>query len=373
MYKKDAVKTTADDRGCGCGPAAKEHIAYTPVPVTGTIASPAGAIDVVSPQWCLKDYLGAIGVRLGIRRMEYAVRPGLYAIGTPGRDAPVLVSANYKLSFDILRRELAGLHVWVLVIDTKGINVWCAAGKGTFGTMEIARRVAAAGLANIVSHRKLVVPQLGAPGVAAHMVQAFCDFSVQYGPVRASDIKQYLAAGMKAGPAMRRVTFGVLDRLDVAWFELTEAARKAVIISGVLFVVMGITLQGFSLPAAWNRSSSLLGLIAAGILSGTLLTAAFLPLLPGKAFSFKGGVAGAVLAGGILLFRAASGAAVSVSATVSILLFVSAVSAYLALNYTGCSTYTSLSGVKKEIRCALPAIIGMVLLSGAIQIIGRIV
>ncbi len=88
----------------------------------------------VSHEWTLSDSLGAIRCRLGSFRMGYRVAPGLYAMGEPGHKSDVLVSANYKLSFDMLRRELKGLSAWILVLDTKGINVWCAAGKRTFGT-----------------------------------------------------------------------------------------------------------------------------------------------------------------------------------------------------------------------------------------------
>ena len=66
--------------------------------------------------------------------MNYKVDPGLYAIGNPNERSPVLVTANYKMSFDNLREALPGRDAWILVLDTRGINVWCAAGKGTFGT-----------------------------------------------------------------------------------------------------------------------------------------------------------------------------------------------------------------------------------------------
>ena len=58
--------------------------------------------------------------------MNYSVPPGLRD-REPTGDSDVFVTANYKLTFDILRRELKGLHAWVLVLDTKSINVWCAA------------------------------------------------------------------------------------------------------------------------------------------------------------------------------------------------------------------------------------------------------
>jgi hypothetical protein len=369
---KDIKESPKSNVSC-CGPAANEKINYRSAPAVGRIDTPAGKIAVVSTEWLFRDYLGALGVRVGIHRMDYAVEPGLYAIGSPDKGSPVMVSANYKLSFDILRRELAGLNVWVMVIDTKGVNVWCAAGKGTFGTLEIAKRVVLTGLANIVSHRKLIVPQLGAPGVEAHIVKAFCEFSVSYGPVRAGDIKKYLANGMKADPVMRQVTFGLLDRLDVAWLELTMTFKVALAASVAFFILMSLGLDKFSMAAAWNRSSIFIALFVAGIFSGTLLTAALLPFLPGKAFSLKGGVAGALVALVLLASRTVRGSlAFSVPLMFSALLFVSAISAYLALNYTGSSTYTSLSGVKKEIKFALPAIIGMGFLSGLFQIIGRI-
>src|SRR4030066_353544 len=89
-----------------------------------------------------RDIFNGWKVRWGINRMDYKVNPGLYRIGNPCNSAPVLVTANYKLTFDSLRKELTGMDVWILVIDTKGVNVWCAAGKGTFGTEELIHRIA---------------------------------------------------------------------------------------------------------------------------------------------------------------------------------------------------------------------------------------
>ena len=123
----------------------------------------------------------------------------------------MLVTANFKMSFDFLRSRLTGRDAWILVLDTKGVNVWCAAGKGTFGTDELLRRVAAVRLADIVSHRKLIVPQLGATGVSAYQVHERSEWHVKFGPVRAKDLPAYLDAGTKATPGMRRVRFTLVD------------------------------------------------------------------------------------------------------------------------------------------------------------------
>ena len=65
------------------------------------------------------------------------------------------VTANYKLSFDALRSQLADLDAWILVLETNGINVWCAAGKGTFGTDELVHRIRECQLEKVVKTRNL--------------------------------------------------------------------------------------------------------------------------------------------------------------------------------------------------------------------------
>ena len=133
--------------------------------------------------------------RLGVRRGDHRVRPGsLRAWAARARSSPVFVTANYTLSFDALRSSLPGIDGYILVLDTHGINVWCAAGKGTFGTDELVRRIEATGLSDVVSHRRLILPQLGAPGVQAHEVRRRTGFRVEYGPVRAADLPAYLAS-----------------------------------------------------------------------------------------------------------------------------------------------------------------------------------
>ncbi len=124
----------------------------------------------VSITWSNHDVWSAIKVRWSVGRMNYRILPGLFAVGNPGRNSNVFVTGNYKLSFNHLRRALDGLDAMILVLDTKGINVWCAAGKGTFSTKELVRRIRIHHLDQAVDHRKLILPQLGATGAAAHEV-----------------------------------------------------------------------------------------------------------------------------------------------------------------------------------------------------------
>jgi len=307
----------------------------------------AGPPRTLSTNIGWRDVLGGWKVRWGFGRAKYTVAPGLYRVGAPDSASPVLVTANYKLTVDAVRRQLVGLDVWLLVLDTKGVNVWCAAGKGTFGTAELVRRIQAAGLREVVKHRELVVPQLGATGVAAHEVKRATGFSVHYGPVRAADIPAYLAAGMKAMPAMRRVTFGWKERLAVTPVELVAAVGPLLAIA--TFVAALDVLRHHSLTV-----HALTGMVPflAAVLTGGLVVPWLLPWLPFRAFVLKGAVAGALVAAALLWWLPAgliegAGAA----------LLVVAITSYMAMTFTGSTTFTTLAGVRLEVRRGLPPIL----------------
>jgi CO dehydrogenase/acetyl-CoA synthase delta subunit len=318
----------------------------------------------ISPDPDFSDRLGGWKARWGIGRMNYVVPPGLYAIGTPAAGDPVLVTANYKMSYDVVRRSLTGRSVWLLVLETYGINVWCAAGKGTFGTGELVRRIASSGLGQVVSHRRVILPILGAPGVSAHEVARRSGFSVSYATIRANDLPHYLDSGMSATPAMRELTFSLYERLVLIPVELVLALKYIAIIGvGVLLLValMVNPAAGLSALCAW------VGAAVAGIVVGPLL----LPWLPGRSFALKGAEAG--LSWCCLLYLLAGRGVWNGWVTTAAFLALPAISAFYTLNFTGCTPFTSRSGVKKEMRIALPAI-GLTLLTGMLLLLtGRFI
>jgi hypothetical protein len=340
--------------------------------VTGSVVGPSGRIPQVSSTltWC--DRWGSLKARWGVGRMHYAVDPGLYALGSPDDGSPVLVTANYKMSCDCLRESLPGRDAWLLVLDTEGINVWCAAGKGTFGTEELVRRITASGLKEIVKHRDLILPQLGAPGVSAHLVKKQSGFKVHYGPILARDAAAYLDAGLRATEEMRRKTFPVQERAVLIPIELVATLRPAVIIIPILLLISGLGGErGFLPNMAQDGIFSVLAFLCA-ILSGAVLTPLLLPYLPGRAFTTKGIAVGVPIA--IALIYAWGGDLHSWRGVLfggAWLLLIPAFSAYLAMNFTGASTYTSLSGVRREMRWALPLEIGAGLSGFAALLVSR--
>lgn len=296
--------------------------------ITDSIITSANRLDHFLARW-------------GMNRMGHRVEPGLHRLGNPTPESPVFASANYTLSFDAVRSALAGFDAYILVLDTKGINVWCAAGKGTFGTDELVNRIELTGLTGIVTHRKIIVPQLGAPGISAHEVQRRSGFKVEYGPVRARDLPEYIRAG-KATPEMRTVEFPVSDRIVLAPVELVHVALPTIVVAAVLWFLAG--------PVAALAAIS-------AVIAGTVLFPVLLPFIPTKDFSTKGLILGGIAAIPFAVMFASAPALpgwASLAAALTPLLIMPAVTAYLALNFTGSTTFTSRTGVRKEIFRYVP-------------------
>ncbi len=308
-----------------------------------------------SSQLTFKDIVGSWKARWGINRMNFKVEPGLYSVGNPDRNAPVMVTANYKMSFDSLRKELKGLDAWILVLDTKGINVWCAAGKGTFGTTEMLNRISIVQLEKVVAHKTIILPQLGASGISAHEVLKISGFKVLYGPVKAKDLKEFISSGMKVTAEMRTVRFSVYDRLVLTPLELVSTFKVSLIIFGILFLLNLLGLGPFGLIDFYAYTGS--------VIAGCVLTPVLLPWIPGRAFAWKGWLVGLIWAVIVNLLNGwPTSSQYSVLRALGYLLILPSISAFFAMNFTGSSTYTSFSGVLKEMRIAVPAIISSIVL-----------
>ncbi|MEM0449314.1 MAG: mercury methylation corrinoid protein HgcA [Methanomassiliicoccales archaeon] len=301
-----------------------------------------------------RDRWDHILARLGYKRMQHRVTPGIYELNEPNSTSPVFVTANYTLSFDALRSSLHGISCYILVLDTKGVNVWCAAGKGTFSTEELVRQVKQARLEELVAHRRLILPQLGAPGVSAVEVFKQTGFKVEYGPVRAADLPQYLRLGY-ATEEMRTVKFPLRDRAVLIPVEIKNYFWLAVLLPIALFLLFG------PFPSA---------VAVTAILGGIVLFPLGLPILPTRDFTSKGLVLGALLSIPFILYpiyMANNMLQGGIMGLASALVIISSV-AYMALNFTGCSTTASRTGVRKEIFRYIPILTIMLIVGLVISI-----
>ena len=323
--------------------------------INGTISTLVGEIPKAITKLTFSDLLGTIMARWSINRNHYKVKPGLYAVGNPDTNSDVFVTANYKLSFDHLRKNLVGINSWILVLDTKGINVWCAAGKGTFGTKELIKQITETELEKIVEHKRIIVPQLGATGVAAHEIKEKTGFRVVYGPVKASDIKEFLNARFKKNMEMRTVTFGFYDRLKLIPVDLFYGKYYLLISLAVFFILTAsFKTAANSTESVFYGLSSMLNIMIA-YLSGLFVTPLLLPFIPSRSFALKGFFTGLALSLGLFFLHQLGNNYFEI---ISWFFIITGTSSFLAMNFTGSSTFTSLSGVKKEMKIAIPFQIG---------------
>lgn len=328
----------------------------------------AVSAPIVESKLAWADRLGALKMRMGFGRENYRVEPGLYRLGAPDRDSDVLVSANYKLSFDMLRKELDGLNLWILVVDTDGVNVWCAAGKGTFGTERVVKSIKEVSLEHLVQHRRVILPQLCAPGVAAHLVKQQTGFKAIFGPILARDIREFLKANYKATAAMRKMVFPMKERAKLIPNDFMYGRKWLIALLLGFFLFAGLDRSGFLFDKMLSTSLFPLLNVFGAYLAGIVLGPLFLNWIPFRPFALKGAFWGVVVT---LLLRSLF--EVSVFVSIGLGLVNISIASFMCMNFTGSSTYTSLSGVQKEMKWAVPLQIGFLSIGVALFILSKLV
>lgn len=304
---------------------------------------------VLSRKLNFKDRFDHFKIRLGIKRDHYKIKPGLYAIGQPNESSDVLVTCNYKLTVDHVRSNLKKDY-YVLVIDTEGINVWCAAGKGKFGTAELIYALRHYGLASHVNHKDLILPQLGAPGIQAHLVTQVTGYHIKYGPIRIQDVDVY-TVDYKKTKEMTKIDFSLNERLLLTPIEIKRS------LIGVIPVFLLSYLPFFSLTHVMMYITS--------ALMGTLVFPIILPMRPFKMF-YKNGIMLSLIANLYFLMSTFN------LVTLGFYFLVAMYSGLLALNFTGSTTFTSLSGVEKEMTTAVKVIVNTAIMSLVVMVVGVI-
>lgn len=154
-------------------------------------------------------------IQTALRLLPFPVKTGLIRVGQPDSNSPVLVTCNFGLTVRRLLRALRGIDVYLLVANSRGINVWCAASGGHFTSNDVVSVVKTSGIGDLVEHRRLVLPQLSGTGVERSVVEEKTGWRVVFGPVYAQDIPPYLANHYKKTERMRTVRFDLFERLEM--------------------------------------------------------------------------------------------------------------------------------------------------------------
>jgi ferredoxin len=171
---------------------------------------------------------------LVFRMLPHRAPTGLVALGHPDAGSPVLVTGNYALTVRRLRRALAGVDAWLLVADSRGINVWCAAGGGHLTHHDVIAAVRTSGVGERVTHRRLILPQLAATGVERRKVEERTGWQARWGPARLEDLPGYLARGARVRRVERKMRFPARERAEMALVWLLPMLALEVPLAGWL-------------------------------------------------------------------------------------------------------------------------------------------
>ena len=151
-----------------------------------------------------------------LRMFPLPCKTGLIKIGNPDRNSPVFLTCNFHLSVKRVKKALEGIDCFLLVANSKGINVWCAATGGLFTNHDILSVIKTSGIEELVDHRNVILPQLAASGVEAKVIQKKIAWKVVWGPVYAKDIPHFIKNNFKKTPEMRVVEFPWTQRIEMA-------------------------------------------------------------------------------------------------------------------------------------------------------------
>lgn len=151
-----------------------------------------------------------------LRFVPLPCKTGIIRIGNPDRNSPILLTGNFHLTVTRVKRALNGLDAYLLVANSRGINVWCAATGGHFTNHDVISILKVSGIENLVDHRQVILPQLAGTGVEATVIKMKTGWHMTWGPVYARDIPQFLKNDLKKDAAMRKTRFDFTQRIEMA-------------------------------------------------------------------------------------------------------------------------------------------------------------
>ena len=121
------------------------------------------------------------------------VTQGIYEIGEPGKDSPVLITTNFSLTYFIVSGEIEGSRIpsWLLIMDTEGLSVMTAWAAGKFSGDAVGMFVKKCGIADKIAHKKIIIPGYAA-AISGEMEEELPDWEIMIGPRDASLIPKFL-------------------------------------------------------------------------------------------------------------------------------------------------------------------------------------
>jgi len=149
----------------------------------------------------LSDFSGETLFPLLVARMNLFTDPqrplatgeGIYEIGGPNENSPVIITCNFSLTYFIVSGEIENTRVpsYLLIKDTEGLSVMTAWAAGKFSADSIAPFIKKCGIADKVKHRKLIIPGYLA-SESGGLEEELPDWEILIGPREAAHLTSYI-------------------------------------------------------------------------------------------------------------------------------------------------------------------------------------
>ncbi len=151
----------------------------------------------------LSDFQGESLFPLLVERLNIYTDPqrplattqGIYEIGSPDENSPVLITTNFSLTYFIVSGEIEASKVpsYLLVMDTEGLSVMTSWAAGKFVADAIAPCVKKSGIEDKIKHRKLIIPGYAA-SESGGLEEELPGTEILIGPREGANIPAYLKA-----------------------------------------------------------------------------------------------------------------------------------------------------------------------------------
>jgi len=150
------------------------------------------------------------------RFARFPCEPETVAIGNPDKSSPVLVTCNFDYTVRHLKNYLQKekIDCFLLVVNTKGTNVWCAAAEGVFTTETVLAHLKVYNVKALVNHTRLILPQLSVAGIKRKELKDH-GWEGIYGPVYFTDLKEFLDNELRKSTDMQALEYGYWERFKM--------------------------------------------------------------------------------------------------------------------------------------------------------------
>jgi len=152
-----------------------------------------------------------------LRGFPLPCKTGLIKTGDPDEGSPVFLTSNYCVTVERVKRvlEKRGIDSYLLIANSRGINVWCSAAGGHLTNHDVISALKTTGIEKLVNHRNVILPQLAAAGIEAKIIKEKTGWNVMWGPVYAKDIPDFIENNFRKTPEMREVRFPLGHRIEM--------------------------------------------------------------------------------------------------------------------------------------------------------------